>query len=178
MKYLVVYSSKSGNTKKLAEEIFRQLPEEKEFADVAHAPDPGGYDVICVGFWLKGGEPDPASQEYLKKCTGRKLFLFATHGAAKGSNAAKLGINRAIELAGGATILGTFSCQGEVPANVIETAAAKEPKPDWVDDAPAAQGHPNKDDFMELAEALTKAGLKSEAPSSHKGPALDSPWGV
>jgi len=178
MKYMVVYSSKSGNTKKLAEEIFRQLPEDKEFADVADAPNPGGYDVICVGFWLKGGEPDPASQGYLKKCAGHKLFLFATHGAAKNSNAARRGINRAMELAEGATILGSFSCQGEVPAEVIKTAAAKVPKPDWVDDAPAAQGHPSKEDFMELAEALTKAGLKTEAPDSSKGPVIDSPWGV
>jgi flavodoxin len=173
MKHLVVYSSKSGNTKKLAEEIFRQLPEEKEFADVAHAPDPSGYDVICIGFWLKGGEPDPASQSYLKKCAGRKLFLFATHGAAKDSNAAKLGINRAMELAEGATILGSFSCQGEVPENVIKTAAEKVPKPDWVDDAPAAKGHPNKQDFMDLAEAMTKAGLKTEAPPSTKGPVVE-----
>ena len=172
MKQLVVYSSQSGNTQKLAEEIFRQLPEEKEIAPVSEAPDPSAYDVVCIGFWLKGGQPDPASQAYLKKCGNCKLFLFASHGAARGSNPAKLGMNKAIELADGATILGTFSCQGEVPAKVLENAANKDPKPDWLDDAPSAKGHPNGNDFMDLSEALTKAGLKTEAPTI-KGSVVD-----
>ena len=68
MKKLTVYSSQGGNTKKLAEELFKQLPDEKDIAPVSDAPDPSGYDVVCIGFWLKGGQPDPAAQEYLKKC--------------------------------------------------------------------------------------------------------------
>ncbi len=169
MKQLVVYSSQSGNTKKIAEELFRQLPEEKDIFPVSEAPDPGAYDVICIGFWLKDDQPDPASQAYLKKCGNKKLFLFASHGAAKGSNPAKIGMNKAIELAEGATILGTFSCQGEVPQSVIDAAANKDPQPDWLADAPSAKGHPNTNDFIDLSEALTKAGLKTEAREDKGG---------
>ena len=67
MKSLVVYSSQSGNTKKLAEAVFEALPEGKEITPVDGAPDPKGYDFVAVGFWLKGGDPDPKSLEYLKK---------------------------------------------------------------------------------------------------------------
>ena len=162
MKSLVVYSSQTGNTKKLAEELFKQLPEEKDIAPVAGAPDPDGYDVVCVGFWLKGGQPDPAAQEYLKKCSG-KLFLFATHGAAPGSDHAKMALNKAGELTADATVIGSFSCQGEVSEKMMETAANKNPQPPWLADAPAAKGHPNGNDFMDLSEALIQAGLKTKA---------------
>jgi len=167
MKQLVVYSSQGGNTQKLAEEVFRQLPDEKDIKPVAEAPDPSGYDVVCVGFWFKAGQPDPASREYLKKCGNCKVFLFASHGAAAGSDHAKMGMNKAIELTDGATVAGTFSCQGEVPAKVMETAANKDPQPPWLKDASTAHGHPDGNDFMNLSEALIAAGLKTKFEKSH-----------
>ena len=165
MKKLTVYSSQGGNTKKLAAEVFKQLPDDKDIAAVSEAPDPAGYDVVCVGFWLKAGQPDPAAQEYLKKCSG-KVFLFATHASAPGSDQAKMAMNKAGELAAKATVIGTFSCQGEVPVTVMENAANKDPQPPWLADAPAAKGHPNGGDFMDLSEALIAAGLKSKAEKS------------
>jgi flavodoxin len=165
MKQLIVYSSPGGNTKKLAEEVFKQLPEDKEIVTVGDAPSPADYDVVCVGFWLKGGQPDPAAQEYLKKCSG-KVFLFATHGAAPGSDHAIMAMNKAAGLTAGATIIGSFSCQGEVAAKVLENAANKDPQPPWLVDAPAAKGHPNGSDFMELANALAAAGLKISSEKS------------
>jgi len=171
MKHLVVYSSQGGNTKKLAEEIFKQLPEEKEIAPVASAPDPSGYDVVAVGFWFMAGQPDPASQAYLSRCTSGKVFLFATHGAAVGSAHAKMGMNKARELVGGATVVGSFDCQGEVPKKVMETAANKDPRPPWLDDAPSAKGHPDNKDLMALSEALMEAGLKPR-PTHVSGPVV------
>ena len=165
MKKLIVFSSQGGNTRKLAEEMFKQLPEDKEIVPVSKAPAPDNYDVVCVGFWLKGGQPDPAAQEYLKKCTG-KVFLFATHGAAADSDHAKMALNKAEELAAKATVIGRFSCQGEVPAKVMENAANKDPQPPWLADAPAAKGHPDGNDFINLNDALVAAGLKPQAEKS------------
>ncbi len=170
MKQLVVYSSQSGNTKKLAEFIFSRLAEDKEIKSVAEAPDPSGYDVVAVGFWLKAGQPDPDSREYLKKCANvGKLFLFATHGSAADSDCATIGMNRARELAAGAHIVGCFGCPGEVSAKVLESAANKDPQPVWLKDAPAAKGHPNSDDFYKLAEVLTEAGLIEKRLPPEKG---------
>jgi len=172
MKKLVVYSSAGGNTRKLAEELFKQFGEDTEISPVNGAPAPSGYDLVCVGFWLKGGQPDPEAQEYLKKCSG-KVFLFATHGAAPDSNHARMALNKAEELTNNATIVGRFSCQGEVPQKVMDTAASKDPQPPWLADAPAAKGHPNGSDFMDLSEALIKAGLKTAADDPHHGPVID-----
>jgi poly(3-hydroxybutyrate) depolymerase len=77
-----------------------------------------------------------------------------------------MAMNKAGELAAKATIIGTFSCQGEVPAKVMENAANKDPQPAWLTDAPAAKGHPNGSDFMNLSDALIAAGLKSKAEKS------------
>ena len=160
MKHLVVYSSKGGNTRKLAEAAFSRLSGDKEIKAVAEAPDPTGYDVVVVGFWYHGGQPDADSQQYLKKCKGvPKLFLLATHGAANDSDLARLGMNKARELAAGANIVGTFSCQGEVPQKVLENAANKNPQPPWLKDADSAKGHPDREDFYNLSIALEKSGL-------------------
>ncbi|NOQ46173.1 MAG: flavodoxin family protein [Desulfobulbaceae bacterium] len=164
MKQLVVYSSQGGNTKKLAETVFKQLPEDTDIKPVAETLNPGGYDIVCVGFWFKGGQPDPASQEFLKKCTSGKVFLFATHGTTKDSDHAKMGMNKARELVGGATVIGTFNCQGEVPEKVMENAANKDPQPPWLKDAPAAKGHPDGDDLYNLCQELEKAGLMEKLP--------------
>jgi len=160
MKHVVVFSSQGGNTRKLAESAFSRLAEDKDIKAVADAPDPGQYDVVIVAFWYQGGQPDAASQAYLQKCTKvGKLFLMATHGSAPGSDHAKMGMNKAMELAKGANIVGTFSCQGEVPEKVMETAANKDPQPPWLGDAESAKGHPNNDDLYNLSVALDKAGL-------------------
>ena len=87
----------------------------------------------------------------------------ATHGAAAGSDLAKMGMNKARDLAKGANIVGTFSCQGEVPEKVMETAANKDPQPPWLGDAESAKGHPDNNDLYNLSVALEEAGLV-EAP--------------
>lgn len=160
MKQLVVYSSQGGNTKKLAEAAFSRLSGDKEIKPVSEAPNPVGYDVVVVGFWYKGGQPDADSQAYLKRCKGiHKLFLIATHGAAADSDLAQMGMNKARELAAGSNIVGTFNCQGEVPQKVLESAANKDPQPPWLKYAESAKGHPNKEDLYNLSIALEKAGL-------------------
>ncbi len=92
MKSLVVYSSQTGNTRKLAEAVFEMLSGDKALYPVDEAPDPSGYGFIAVGFWLMGGKPDPKSSEYLGKVGEKPLFLFATHGAGAGSDHASHGM--------------------------------------------------------------------------------------
>jgi len=49
--------------------------------------------------------------------------------------------------------------QGEVPAQVLATAANKNPPPPWLKDADQAKGHPNSDDLYNLCIALENSGL-------------------
>ncbi|MBC8317843.1 MAG: flavodoxin family protein [Desulfobulbaceae bacterium] len=154
MKSLLVYSSKTGNTKKLADAIFENLPGEKEVCAIDDAPTPDGHDLICVAFWFQAGKPDPKSQEYLAKITNQKVILAATHGAAKNSAHAQNGMKFAEGIIPDAQVLATFSCQGEVSPQFMEKAAAKPEPPPWLPDAKTAQGHPDEKDLVALKECL------------------------
>ena len=63
MTSLIVVSSQTGNTRKLAETVRDALPGDKEMAPIENAPPPEGYDLVAVGFWLQdaghaAGHPD------------------------------------------------------------------------------------------------------------------------
>jgi flavodoxin len=155
MKSLIVYSSMTGNTEKLAEAVASRLDGEKTVCPIDEAPDPGGFEFIALGFWLMAGKPDPRSLDYLRRIENKKLFLFATHGAVAGSDHARNAMTLAASEAASSEILGTFSCQGEVSSVFLEKAKAKNPPPVWIGDAPDAAGHPDGADIERLNDALT-----------------------
>lgn len=155
METIVVYSSQTKNTKKLAAAVAQELG--CEMRPVAEAGDISPFALVAVGFWYKAGQPDPATQEFLPQLGGKKVFLFATHGAAVGSPPALGGMAKAQELAAGAEVIGTFSCPGEVDPKFMEMAAKKDPPPPWLIAAPAAQGHPDQQDLAAVKAALLKA---------------------
>ena len=161
MKSLVLYASQSGNTKKLADVVYEVLPGDKEIYPIDEAPHSlVDFDFIAIGFWFQGGKPDPKTTGFLPKLGNKKIFLFATHGAAKGSAHAQQGMDDARQLAAGAEVTGTFSCQGEVNPKVVEAAAAKPETPPWLADAPGAKGHPDQNDLDELR--LQLAGIVAD----------------
>ncbi|WP_457577147.1 flavodoxin family protein [Desulfomarina sp.] len=153
MKSLIIYSSKSGNTRKLAEAACDFLPGEKIVKPAMDNPNQEGYDLVVIGFWLQGGKPDPGSVKVLESAVG-KIFLLATHGAAADSKHAADAMTAAKEMAGNGEIVGVFNCQGEVNSEFLKKAAAKKPQPPWVRDAEDAVGHPNAHDIAELKKAL------------------------
>ena len=159
MKALVVYSSKSGNTKKLADALHGALQCDKDLKPIEDNPDPADYDFIAVGFWLQAGQPDPATLDFLPKIGEKPVFLFATHGAAKGSDHARNAMNKAKELASPARITGLFNCQGQVAEKVLEVAAKKDPQPPWLADAPSAKGHPDDEDVRQLVHLFNELSL-------------------
>jgi flavodoxin I len=155
MNSLVLYASQSGNTKKLADVVYDVLPGEKKIYPVDDAPDSlADFDFIAVGFWFQGGKPDSKTSGLLPKLGNKKIFLFATHGAARESAHAQQGMAAAKEVAARATVLGTFSCQGEVSPKVLAAAAAKPEPPPWLSDALGAKGHPDQNDIAELRQQL------------------------
>jgi len=157
MKSLVVYASQSGNTKKLADAVYEALPGDKQICSLVDVPDSlAEFDLIAVGFWFQGGKPDMQTSQFLPKLAQKKIFFFATHGAAKGSPHAEQGMAAAKEMAAGAEVSGTFSCQGEVSPKVLETAAAKPQPPAWLQDGPSAKGHPDNNDLAELRQLLAE----------------------
>ena len=155
MKAIVVYSSQTGNTKKLAETVCKGLPAGTQMCMVDDAPDPSDYDLITLGFWIQAGKPDPKSASYLTRLKeNQKVFLFATHGACPGSDHATNAMAHAKVLAEGATVAGSFSCYGEVNPKVLEKVKAKPQPPAWLDDAADAVGHPDASDLDNLLTVL------------------------
>jgi flavodoxin len=159
MKALVVYASKTGNTKKLAEALYGALQCEKDLLPISDNPDPSGYDFVAVGFWLQAGQPDPAAQEFLPKIGEKEVFLFATHGAARNSDHAKNAMNKAKQLAAPARICAVYSCPGEATEEILEKAGKKDPQPPWLADAPAAKGHPDEEDLRQLVHLFNELNL-------------------
>lgn len=154
MKSLIVYSSQTGNTKTMAEAAHEMLNGTAELHPVQEAPEPNGYDLVVVCFWLQAGKPDPKSHAFLTALDGANLFLIATHGAASDSAYAKNAMTYTQKLAPSSTVLGTFNCQGEVNPVFLEKARQKDPQPPWIADAPTAVGHPNAEDMTRLRKSI------------------------
>jgi flavodoxin len=157
MKSLIVYSSQTENTRKLAETIYKNMAGDKEMFPVEQAPSASGYDLIAVGFWLMGGKPDPKASEYLAKLGKEdRLFLFATHGAAAASDHVKNAVHHAISLTDDSDIAGVYTCQGQVNPKVLEKVKQKAVPPVWIKDAGHAQGHPDEQDLDVLKQIIIK----------------------
>lgn len=155
MKSLIIYSSKSGNTKKLADAVRSFLPGEKICKSVEEKPMTDSFDLICVGFWFQAGKADPAAAKLLQELDYQApLFIFATHGAAVESDHARNGMKQAEKLATSSTVIGAFSCQGEVSSEFLAKAQSMDQPPAWIKDAPNAVGHPDEEDISRLGQIL------------------------
>lgn len=159
MTSLILYASQSGNTQTLAKAVYDSIEGEKEIYPIDQAPSHVlDYDLVAVGFWLQAGKPDPKTEAFLKECKmDAKVFLFATHGAAQGSDHARAAMDYAVSLLNGAEVVGTYSCQGEVNPKVLEKVKQKDTPPPWIDDAAYAVGHPDNADIAELKAVLEKS---------------------
>ena len=126
-KWAVIYSSVTGNTKKIAEAIAEQA--EADLFRVQDAPeDVSGYDVVAVGYWLRLGQPDPLMLKYLPKIHGTRVLFFQTHGTAPTSEHAITSFARAGYFLGeGNEILGTFGCRGKINPNMKKKREKADP---------------------------------------------------
>ena len=88
MKACVLYISRTGNTKRLAEAISDLL--EAPVFDIAHAPEPSvvnDFNLLVIGTPVMGLRPAPEVQSFVKRlpeCTGEKAILFCTYALKKG----------------------------------------------------------------------------------------------
>ncbi|HWR06233.1 flavodoxin family protein [Sporomusa sp.] len=121
MKTLIVYSSLTGNTRKVAEAIHEVFGSAAELFPVETAPSPAAYDFVAVGFWVDRGTADKKAQDFLKTIQGKSVALFATLGAYPDSEHAADSLkNAAAFLDAGNRLVGTFICQGKIDPRLIE----------------------------------------------------------
>jgi flavodoxin I len=123
MKTLVAYYTQTGNTKKVAEVIYEEIPGEKDIRALGELEDLEGYDLIFYGFPIQGMNPAKDAGEFLEaKGAGKKIVLFITHGAPEDAERVKPWLDNARELVSevGAELVGLFDCQGEVSQEIVE----------------------------------------------------------
>ncbi|SDG24511.1 Flavodoxin [Selenomonas sp. WCT3] len=163
MKLLVVYSSKTGNTKKVAMAIGETLGVEP--VAVTDAPSPDDYDWIVAGFWVDKGTADAAMKAYLSKITNKQVALFATLGAEPDSDHARQCLANAAKLLGpGCTLTGQFICQGKVSDEMVSMMKKMFP-----------EGHPHAMTAERLAR-IEKAASHPDAEDLSAAQAYFADW--
>ena len=158
-KWCVIYSSLTGNTKRVAEAMAEEA--EADLFSVDEAPlDLSAYAVVALGYWLRRGAPDPKMLALLPRIEEIDVVLFQTHGTDPGSEHAVTAFARAGHALGaGCYILGTFACQGRLNPKIVErrkkeaaTAddphAGKKAQERWQ----RAASHPDADDLQKARD--------------------------
>lgn len=171
MKSLVVYSTRTGNTRKLAQALYEMLPEPKDLFSIETAPSPDGYDFIALGFWVDRGTADHATLQYIEKIKGKKVGIFGTSGAFPDSDHTRECMESVTQLLAGNAVLGGFICQGRIDPAVARKmdrlAPEDETAPNRPDRIAEAARHPNEKDLQNLRAAFA-AMLKRLEGGTHE----------
>ncbi|MFP3928109.1 MAG: flavodoxin family protein [Desulfobacteraceae bacterium] len=154
MKALVTYYSETGNTKKVAENIYEALEEvKKDLTPIDETVNPGEYDVIFCGFPVHAHSVPPKAASFIKGLPeGSRIALFATHGSLRGGELAVTAFHHALTLASKLKVLGTFGCRGKVKPSIIEGMMKKPEHKAWAEEAQSATGHPDRHDMEDAAQ--------------------------
>ena len=152
----IIYSSRTGNTRLLAEAIRESLP-----ADLCNhfGTDEAGAvesEKLYVGFWTDKGTADEAALALLKRLKNKKIFLFEAYFQ-KVLDRVKESIDESN------SIIGTYMCQGKMPMAVRERYEKMKQQPN---PAPNLDGlirnfdraltHPDDHDLEELKQAVRR----------------------
>jgi flavodoxin len=155
MNAIVIYSSKSGNTEKVALEVAAELGCKalkitKDF-DAKTLPLED-YDMVFVGTWIYGGEPSTDMQNYLKTLgfngSNRVFALFMTWaGGGASDRLAYQRVKLILEGKGQRLLADYFVCLGKTFGF-------------------ARKGHPNMEDFAKARKWAKETAEKSIQKSS------------
>ena len=158
MTYAIIYSSKTGNTRLLAETLRDTLPT----ADCLYFGEPSDEALraerIYVGFWTDKGTCDADTAAFLARVTTQEVFLFGTAGFGGAPEYFDKILSAARQnLPDDATVCGSYMCQGKMPDVVRERYAAMEPSPKrdmMLENFQKALAHPNEDDLAALTKLV------------------------
>ena len=136
--YSIIFSSMTGNTRKLADKIHEILP--KESCDYFGTADAQGIksELLYIGFWTDKGNADSDTLDFLSKLKNKKIFLFGTAGFG-GSDAyfQKILGNVKSAIDSSNTIVGEYMCQGKMPQSVRERYVKMKENPEHPDNIDA-----------------------------------------
>ncbi len=124
MKKLVIYSTLTGNTKKIAEAIYSVIEGDKEIIDVKDSMkiNINDYDKIALGYWVDKGDADDKMKSFMKSIRDKTVGTFGTLGAEPDSEHAAGCRAKVRELLenNGNRVEREFLCRGAISPQLIE----------------------------------------------------------
>ncbi len=162
MKLVVAYMSQTGNTKKVAEAIYGEIPAPKEIKRIEEVTSLEGYDLAFLGFPIEWFGPGEKAKQFLEKYTnGKTVALFITHASPEEGGAILEGwLEKFKQAASSANLIGFFNCQGQL-SQQIKQYMLSHSNPDyrrWAE-GDTSQGQPDAT-RLERARVFAKETMK------------------
>ncbi len=140
MKYAIVFSSQTGNTKQLAEAVSSVLPQ----ADLCFFGSPSQEALqaerLFIGFWTDKGRCNQEITDFLIAAPLVQKHLGASN-----------------------TVIGTYMCQGKMPQSVRERYVKMKNSPlpipnvdKMIENFDTAVSHPDETDLQKLKYAVAQ----------------------
>lgn len=123
-KSLVVYSSLTGNTKKVAEAVQSVIPN-CDIVSIDNLPENlDEYYFTAIGYWVDRGLPDAKSKKLIRSLKNMNVALFGTLGAYPNSPHAKGCIRDSETMLKTSeknnNVLGSFLCLGKIDPKLMD----------------------------------------------------------
>ncbi|MFV0498630.1 MAG: flavodoxin family protein [Bacilli bacterium] len=156
MKKILLYSTKTGNTKKIADVIAKEINPDY-FGDVAEfdALNIDSEDLIIIGGWIDKGLMNKEVMDFITKLNKKNVAFYFTLGAYPNSMHAFDCINNIKKsfTANENNILAHYHCQGAIDPKLIEwmnnlpSEHSHSPDENRINRWNDAKSHPNQEDF-------------------------------
>ncbi len=155
-KTVLIYSSLTGNTKKVGEAIFEILEGEKDIYSVEEfdIKTLDRYDRVILGFWVDKGVADSRIRKLIGNIENKDVAFFGTLGAEPNSDHGKKVYNRVAELCNKKNrLIGGFLSLGKISEKLVEKMGKFPLKlihpltPERLARIENASNHPNDEDF-------------------------------
>lgn len=168
MNYLITFASTTGNTKELAKAIRESLPSEEciNFGPtiMMSKKNIAAAQRIYVGFWTNRGACSETVAEFLQGLEDKEVFLFGTAGFGESQDYFDGILSRVGEnVPESSRIIGTYMCQGKMPASVRERYEGMLVDPEQeakarqlLENFDKALTHPDAGDIENLKQAIKK----------------------
>ncbi|MCI7681671.1 MAG: flavodoxin family protein [Fusobacterium necrophorum] len=165
MKTVIIYSSLTGNTKKVCEVAFKHLQQEKQLIQVEEKDtvDWTKVENVIIGYWVDKGTADAKTRKFLSKLQNKNLYFIGTLGESPTSFHGEKCIRNVTKLCeknnhfkGGILVRGKVSedlkqKMDKFPLNIVHKFV-----PNMKQIVLDAEGHPNEEDFQRVIEFIEK----------------------
>ena len=169
MTYSIVYSSKTGNTKMLADALHQALPADDCLYFGAPDAQALAAERIYIGFWTDKGTCDAETAAFLAQLTQQEIFLFGTCGFGGGVAYFEQILARVRDLLPESVqLVGSYVCPGKMPQSIRdryvriaeEEPAKRSHMQKMIFNFDCALSHPDANDLQALIEEVENCQKK------------------